>query len=119
MGPAEQRNLQPLAAKDGEPAFAEPWQAQALALADTLVQNGLFAAADWSDALGRALREAAARGEADDQETYYRAVLVALERLVAEHSDIDFAAMLEARENWEAAYRRTPHGQPVELESGS
>ena len=110
-------DLKPLAGVDGEPVFAEAWQAEALALADTLVQGGLFDNVAWSEALGRALREAEARGEPDDQETYYRAVLVALERLIDAHSDIDFTAMRQMRENWEAAYRSTPHGQPVELES--
>ncbi len=109
-------HLKPLAGVDGEPAFAEAWQAEALALADSLVQHGLFTAGAWSEALGLALREAEARGEPDDQETYYRAVLLALERLIDAHSDIDFAAMRQMRENWEAAYRATPHGQPVELE---
>ncbi len=117
MAGPDDRDLKPLVASDGEPAFAEAWQAEALALADTLVQNGLFTAAAWSDALGRALREAEARGDADDQETYYRAVLVALERLIDAHSDIDFTAMRQMRENWENAYRATPHGQPVLLKS--
>ncbi len=117
MSRADDANLKPLLASDGEPAFAEAWQAEALALADSLVHNGLFTAVAWSDALGRALREAETRGEPDDQETYYRAVLVALERLIDEHSDIDFTAMRQMRENWENAYRATPHGQPVELKS--
>ncbi len=117
MAGPDDRDLKPLVASDGEPAFAEAWQAEALALADTLVQNGLFTATAWSDALGRALREAEARGDADDQETYYRAVLVALERLIDAHSDIDFTAMRQMRENWENAYRATPHGQPVVLKS--
>ena len=116
MGGPGDDDLKPLAGVDGEPVFAEAWQAEALALADSLVQNGLFTAAAWSEALGAALREAEARGEADDQETYYRAVLLALERLIAAHSDIDFAAMRRMREDWENAYRATPHGQPVELE---
>lgn len=115
MNLADNNDLKPLAGVDGQPAFAEAWQAEALALADSLVQHGLFTAAAWSDALGQALREAEARAEPDDQETYYRAVLVALERLIDAHSDIDFAAMREMRENWEYAYRSTPHGQPVEL----
>ena len=109
--------LKPLADADGDPAFDEPWQAQALALADTLVQNGLFSAGEWSDALGLALREAESAGAADDQHTYYTCVLAALERLVADHSDIDFSAMAGKREAWERAYRSTPHGQPVELNS--
>ena len=107
--------LRPLAAADGEPAFEETWQAQVLAIADTLVQQGLFSAGAWSEALGAALREAEAAGAKDTQETYYRAALAALETLIAEHSDIDRRAMLGKREAWEQAYLSTPHGQPVEL----
>lgn len=111
--------LRPLAAADGEPAFAEAWQAQVLAIADTLVQQGLFSAGTWSAALGAALKTAESRDEPDTQETYYRAALEALESLVAEHSEIDQRAMQGRREDWERAYRSTPHGQPVELEAGS
>ena len=54
MGDQHSNSLKPLASVDGEPAFAEAWQAEALAIADTLVQNGLFSAGDWSEALGEA-----------------------------------------------------------------
>lgn len=107
--------LKPLADVDGEPVFTEPWQAQALALADTLIKNGLFSAGEWSDALGLALREAEDRSAPDDQKTYYACVLKVLERLVADHSEIDLAAMTGKRSDWEQAYLSTPHGQPVEL----
>ncbi len=108
-------DLKPLADKDGEPAFDEPWQAEALGIADSLVQIGLFGASEWSDALGRALRRAEADHAADTQETYYRCVLAALEELVAEHGGIDREAMQRMRGDWEEAYRSTPHGQPVRL----
>lgn len=107
--------LKPLASRDGEPVFDEAWQAQALAIADTLVQNGLFSAADWSRALGDELQRAEADGAADDQQTYYRCVLGALEALVARHSEIDLEAMQGMRRDWEQAYLSTPHGQPVRL----
>ena len=108
-------SLKPLAGIDGEPVFADPWQAQVLALADTLVQNGLFSASQWSEALGKRLREAEIEGASDDQQTYYACVLETLERLIAQHSDIDAAAMLGKRADWEQAYRSTPHGEPVVL----
>jgi nitrile hydratase accessory protein len=111
--------LCPLAAADGEPAFEEAWQAQVLAIADTLVQQRMFSAGAWSEALGAALREAEADGEEDNQQTYYRAALTALESLVAEHSEIDLQAMQGKREAWERAYRATPHGLPVVLEPES
>ena len=109
--------LKPLASVDGQPAFDEPWQAQALALADTLVQNGMFSASAWSEALGAALTQAQSRGAADDQSTYYQCVLSALEGLVAEHSLIDRQAMSGKRKDWEQAYLSTPHGQPVKLKT--
>jgi len=114
---SEEITLKPLAAVDGQPAFDEAWQAEVLAIADTLVQNGLFSAGAWSDALGAALEKAAADDAVDDQETYYRCALHALETLVAEHSDIDQRAMQGKREDWEQAYLSTPHGQPVNLKS--
>jgi len=112
--PAENA-LKPLASVDGEAAFDEPWQAEALAIADTLVQNGMFSAGSWSAALGEALRNAEADGARDDQQTYYQCVVTALEGLIAQHSEIDRPAMSAKRDDWEQAYLATPHGQPVKL----
>ncbi len=109
--------LKPLAGVDGDPVFDEAWQAQALAIADTLVQNGLFSAPEWSAALGATLAAAEAEGRADNQDTYYHCVLETIESLVAARSDIDAAAMLGKRRDWEQAYLSTPHGEPVSLHS--
>jgi nitrile hydratase accessory protein len=110
-------DLKPLASVDGAAAFDEPWQAEALAIADTLVHNGLFSAGAWSQALGEALRKAEASGASDDQQTYYQCVLTALEGLIAQHSEINRPAMTAKRDDWEQAYLSTPHGQPVKLEA--
>ena len=107
----------PLAGTDGKPAFDEPWQAEVLAIADTLVQSGVFSASEWSRALGAELSSAAARGAADNQQTYYECALCALETLVAGNSDIHRAAMAAMRRAWERAYSSTPHGRPVTLEA--
>lgn len=107
--------LKPLLSTDGQPAFNEAWQAQALAIADSLVQGEMFTANAWSAALGQALNDAETREEADTQETYYACVLSALENLVDSNSEIDQKAMTKKREDWEAAYLSTPHGQPVQL----
>ena len=115
MNANDNGTLKPLAGVDGEAAFDEAWQAEALAIADTLVQNGMFSAGAWSDALGAALREAEVRGANDDQATYYQCVLGALEGLIARHSEIDRVAMESKRDDWEQAYLATPHGQPVKL----
>jgi nitrile hydratase accessory protein len=119
MDDLDMKSLKPLAGVDGQPAFAEAWQAQALAIADTLVQNGMFSASAWSAALGEALQRAETSGATDDQETYYHCVLSALESLVASNSVIDQPAMAGKRKDWEEAYLSTPHGQPVNLKTST
>lgn len=95
--------------------FDEAWQAQALALADSLVKAGAFSAEAWSDALGARLAAATRSGAPDTLETYYIAVLETVEALSAARAGISTAEQARRRAEWEAAYRRTPHGQPVTL----
>ena len=97
--------------------FAEPWQAQAFALAVKLSEQGHFTWKEWAAALAAELKSAADRGEADDGSRYYEHWLAALERLVAAKGLSDPASMLERKEAWADAYRHTPHGKPVELSS--
>ena len=102
---------------DGGPVFAEPWQAQAFALAVKLSEHGHFTWKEWSAALADELKGAASGGEPGDGSRYYEHWLAALERLVAAKGLSDPAAMLARKEAWAEAYRRTPHGKPVELPS--
>jgi nitrile hydratase accessory protein len=111
----EAPRIRPLARQDDEPTFAEPWQAEVLALAFALCERGLFSGAAWSQALGAELRRAEAHGAPDDRETYYAAALAALEGLVAAAGGIDADALAGRIEAWRRAYLATPHGQPVEL----
>jgi nitrile hydratase accessory protein len=104
--------------QDG-PVFAEPWQAQAFALAVRLSAQGYFTWKEWAAALGEELKAAADRGEPDDGSHYYHHWLAALEGLVAEKRLSDPAAMAARKEAWAEAYRRTPHGKPVELANDS
>ena len=99
----------------GGPVFAEPWQAQAFALAVKLSEQGYFTWKEWSAALADALKAAADRGEPDDGSHYYEHWLAALERLVTAKGLTDAHALLARQEAWAEAYRRTPHGKPVEL----
>jgi len=104
---------------EGGPVFAEPWQAQAFALAVKLSAQGHFTWKEWAATLAAELRAAADRGEPDDGSRYYHHWLAALERLVAEKRLSDPARMTARKEAWAEAYRRTPHGKPVELANGS
>jgi nitrile hydratase accessory protein len=95
--------------------FAEPWQAQAFALAIKLSEQGHFTWKEWATALADELRAAASRGEPDDGSLYYHHWLDALERLVTNKGLADPATLLARKEAWAEAFRRTPHGKPVEL----
>jgi nitrile hydratase accessory protein len=100
------------------PVFAEPWEAQAFAMAVKLSEQGYFTWTEWAAALADELKAAANRGEPDDGTRYYHHWLAALERLVTSKGLADPAAMLARKEAWAEAYRRTPHGRPVELGAG-
>ena len=95
--------------------FAEPWQAQAFALAVKLSEQGYFTWKEWSAALAEELKAAAARGEPDDGSRYYEHWLATLERLVTARGLTNPAAIAARKEEWAEAYRRTPHGKPVTL----
>ena len=97
------------------PVFAEPWQAQAFALAVTLSEQGHFTWKEWSAALAHELQAGAIRGEPDDGSRYYEYWLAALERMVTTKGLAERTALITRKEAWTEAYRTTPHGRPVEL----
>jgi len=107
--------LPPLPRDEGGPVFAEPWQAQAFALAVRLSEQGYFTWNEWAAALAAELKAAAERGEPDDGSHYYEHWLATLERLVMERGLSDASALAARKEAWADAYRHTPHGKPVEL----
>jgi nitrile hydratase accessory protein len=110
--------LPPLPRDEGGPVFAEPWQAQAFALAVKLSEQGYFTWKEWAAALADELKATASRGEPDDGSRYYHHWLAALERLVTERGLTDRTALVERKEAWVDAYLHTPHGKPVELRRG-
>jgi nitrile hydratase accessory protein len=117
---AEQRALEALPElprNAGGPVFAEPWQASAFAVAVSLSQQGHFSWKEWAAALTEELRNSAARGEPDDGTHYYHCWLATLERLVVAKGLSQSAELRSCKGAWADAYRRTPHGKPVELKS--
>jgi nitrile hydratase accessory protein len=103
---------------DGGPVFAEPWQAQAFALAVKLSEAGHFTWGEWAEALGAELKAASDCGEPDDGSRYYEHWLAALERLAMAKGLADRDALEARKQAWAEAYRHTPHGKPVELSAG-
>lgn len=97
--------------------FAEPWQAQAFALAVKLSEAGYFSWKEWAQALAGQLKAAEDRGEPDDGTHYYDHWLQALEGIVTAKRLTDPSALAARKEAWANAYRHTPHGKPVELKT--
>lgn len=97
------------------PVFAEPWHAQAFALAVRLSVQGHFTWKEWAAALADEL----SRGIPDDGSRYYEHWLAALERLVTAKGLSNPNEMLARKEAWADAYRHTPHGKPVALREAS
>ena len=80
-----------------------------------LQESGLLSPAEWSNTVSEEIEKARAAGDPADGTTYYKHVIAALERLVAEKGLLSTAAIDQRRHDWEEAYRRTPHGRPVVL----
>ena len=112
----ERLNALPRIPRDEEgPVFAEPWQAQAFAMAVRLSEQGHFTWKEWAAELAAELKAAEDRGEPDDGTHYYEHWLATLERLVSAKTLSNPTEMLARKEAWAEAYRRTPHGKPVTL----
>jgi nitrile hydratase accessory protein len=94
--------------------FAEPWQAQAFALAVRLSAQGHFTWSEWTTALAAQLASSrrSARGKGW---SYYEDWLAALEQLVTSNQLAGMAELRERKNAWAEAYRGTPHGQSVRL----
>jgi nitrile hydratase accessory protein len=95
------------------PVFAEPWQAQAFAIAVRLCAEGHFTWSEWAAALATQLDAAARRGTPDDGSRYYEHWLAALEQLVETKRLASASELSERKDAWAEAYRHTPHGEPV------
>ena len=118
MSPHEENAIAPLARLDDEPVFDEPWQAQALGLAFSLSERGMFSPAEWSRTLGAVHRKLLAQGARDTPQTYYEAVVQALEQLIRENGQLSRDLLEDRVQTWRRAYLNTPHGQPVKLSAG-
>lgn len=95
-----------------EPAFAEPWQAQAFAMAIALHQAGLFTWGEWAATLSAQLKRPGAAADGSD---YYQHWLAALETLMAQKGVAETPAVDAMAKAWQRAAHATPHGMPIEL----
>lgn len=96
---------------DEGPVFAEPWQAQAFAMAVRLHEQGHFTWTDWAAALAEQIEMAGP----EDRREYYEHWLGALERVVEHRGLLSDRELNDRRAAWRRAAETTPHGQPIEL----
>ena len=92
--------------------FAEPWEAEAFALAVELCARGHFTWSEWSLALGAQLRVGQS---GEGASSYYQCWLTALERLIIAKNLSDPEAIAARTEAWALAHQNAPHAAPVEL----
>lgn len=104
----------PQGAGPDAPVFAEPWQAQAFALAVALNERGLFSWSEWAAELSAQL---ARPGAAEDGGDYYAHWLAALEALLARKGVAEPGLVDALSASWQRAAHATPHGEPIRLEN--
>lgn len=85
-------------------------------MATAMIRAGHFTQSDWASALGAELKRAKDNNAPDTEATYFQAALTALEAL-STGAGISPGDRLERKAEWEQAYRQTPHGKPVRIES--
>jgi nitrile hydratase accessory protein len=99
---------------DGEPVFAEPWQAVAFAMTVRLHEQGLFSWDAWAEALSAELHKPGRKADGGD---YYDCWVAALSRLLARLSVASGAELEALTRSWQRAAEATPHGKPILLEN--
>ena len=99
-----------------DPAFEAPWHAQIFALTVHLNEAGHFVWADWAQRFGATLKRHGIAKDLNGGEDYFTAWLETLEHFLAEMGMADPGAVATLKADWEAAYLRTPHGEPVKLD---
>jgi len=100
---------------DDGPVFAEPWQAQASAMAIRLSEQGHLTWKEWAAALAEELKAATGDSVPDGGSRYYHQWLAVLEKLAVAKGLSSRNEMSRRKEAWADAYRHTPHGKPVAL----
>ncbi|MBX9458240.1 MAG: nitrile hydratase accessory protein [Rhizobium sp.] len=100
--------------EEGDPVFAEPWQAEAFALTVHLHERGVFTWPEWAEALSAEVKRP---HRAADGRDYYDGWVAALSSLLEAKGITEAATLLDLQQSWQRAAEATPHGQPIELDN--
>ncbi|WP_112816278.1 nitrile hydratase accessory protein [Ensifer sp.] len=99
---------------EGDPVFAEPWQASAFAMTVRLHEKGVFSWTEWAEALSAELYRPGRKADASD---YFDCWVAALSRLVTELSITSSGQLDTLTKSWQRAAEATPHGHPIVIEN--
>ncbi|MFK7754956.1 MAG: nitrile hydratase accessory protein [Sedimentitalea sp.] len=99
-----------------EPVFEEPWHALLFAMTVQLNETGRFTWPDWAARFSATLARHGHDRDLNGGEDYFNAWLETLEQLLAEDGGAPTEDVAQVKALWEAAYRDTPHGDPVTLD---
>lgn len=98
-----------------EPVFEAPWHAQVFALTVHLNEAGRFDWPEWAERFGTTLKRLGLEKELNGGEDYFASWLETLEGFLDEIGMATPDDVRTIKDAWEAAYLRTPHGEPVKL----
>lgn len=98
------------------PHFNEPWQADSFVMAVALSHAGAFTWPQWVAHFSKTIKEFPQRVCESTADAYYRQWLICFESLLTELGFVTPDNLSKRMASWEAAYRLTPHGSPVEAE---
>jgi nitrile hydratase accessory protein len=109
--------LQPLPNKRGEPVFKDSWEAEAYAMGNILVKEGLVSRKQWMDEMAEAICQAHAAGDSDQGDTYYSHWCTALESLCFDLGFVSPEEYQHLLHLWGQAIANTPHGVALAIEN--
>lgn len=98
-----------------KPVFQEQWHAEAIAVVELLIANGILTADNWSRTLGDHLAQQPLDDEPYDEGRYYEAFLATLEFILHRDGIASSTDVMQRERDWRRAYLNTPHGKPVVL----
>lgn len=99
---------------EGDPVFAEPWQADAFALTVHLHARGVFTWSEWAEALSAEVHKP---DRSEDGSDYFEAWVAALSAVLCSKGVVDAPTLDALQQGWQRAAMATPHGQPILLEN--
>jgi nitrile hydratase accessory protein len=105
--------------KRGEPVFQDSWEAEAYAMGNILVKQGVVSCRKWMDLMTEAIRKAQLAGDPDAGDTYYLHWCDALETLCFQMGLISRESYQELLDLWAQAIANTPHGVALAIENAA